>query len=166
MRSTFLQIQVTTSILGGTSTVIASYLARVRNSNEPETSNGRVRDLSEFLRECYAFVEDYGYDTGGEYNGGVVELGQRFEELLKGADSNVGGGGGISAAGTGAGAGAGNGNGNGNGGGGNMSEGNGSGYNRGVCLHIWTLAVYFLSYVGTEPEPFFRFFGSLSSLRV
>ncbi len=53
-----------------------------------------MRDLSEFLRECYALVEDYGYDTGGEYNGRVVELRQRFEELLKGGDTNVGGGGG------------------------------------------------------------------------
>lgn len=118
------------------------------------------------LRECYAFVEDYGYDTGGEYNGRVVELRQRFEELLRGGDTNVGGGGGMSVAGTGAGAGAGNGNGNGNGGGGNMSEGNGSGYNRYVCLGIWTFPVYFRSYVGMELELFFRFFGSLSSLRV
>ncbi len=61
----------------------------MRNSNEPETSNERVRDLSEFLRECRAFVEDHGYRTDEAVDYRILELRNRFEELMGGGDTNM-----------------------------------------------------------------------------
>ncbi len=61
----------------------------MRNSNEPETSNERVRDLSEFQRECRAFVEDHGYRTDGMVDYRILELRKRFEELMGGGETNV-----------------------------------------------------------------------------
>jgi hypothetical protein len=37
--------QISTSLLGGASTVVASFLARTRGSGEPELSRDRARDL-------------------------------------------------------------------------------------------------------------------------
>lgn len=77
------QAQVSTSILGGMSTLVASYLARTRGTGEPELSIKRASDLDQFLRECSAFDMDRGH----EYN--TKDLDQqidgfrrRFEELI------------------------------------------------------------------------------------
>lgn len=48
------------AVLGGFSTMFASYLAKVRGSGEPEFSSVRGRELSSFLREVHAFVIDDG----------------------------------------------------------------------------------------------------------
>lgn len=48
------------AVLGGFSTIFASYLAKVRGSGEPEFSSIRGRELSSFLREVHAFVVDDG----------------------------------------------------------------------------------------------------------
>ena len=48
------------AVLGGVSTILASYLAKVRGSGEPEFSSIRGRELSSFLREVHAFVVDDG----------------------------------------------------------------------------------------------------------
>ncbi|KAH8115368.1 hypothetical protein DFH11DRAFT_1507860 [Phellopilus nigrolimitatus] len=56
--------QVMTSVLGGAGTVVASYLARARGGNEPELSIARTKDLQRFIRECDAFVQDHGWETG------------------------------------------------------------------------------------------------------
>ncbi|KAF8903333.1 hypothetical protein CPB84DRAFT_1678062, partial [Gymnopilus junonius] len=45
----------------GLSTIVASYLAKARGSNEPDFSNTRVKNLEQFLRDCDAFVRDYGH---------------------------------------------------------------------------------------------------------
>ena len=76
------QTRVMTSILGGAGTVVASYLARARGSNEPELSIGRVKDLQRFIRECEAFVEDHGHEHGDEFNPRVEQLREDFEHLL------------------------------------------------------------------------------------
>ncbi|TDL23028.1 hypothetical protein BD410DRAFT_787844 [Rickenella mellea] len=76
------QTQVMTSILGGVGTVIASYLARARGSNEPELSISRVKDLQKFIRECTAFTQDHGYETGHEYDDRIEEFRSEFEGLL------------------------------------------------------------------------------------
>lgn len=55
-----------TSVLGGAGTVVASYLARARGSNEPELSIARTKDLQRFIRQCDAFVQDHGQETGFE----------------------------------------------------------------------------------------------------
>jgi len=49
-------------LLGGLSTIVASYLARARGSNEPELSITRVNDLEQFIRECRAFQMDFGVE--------------------------------------------------------------------------------------------------------
>ena len=48
------------AVLGGVSTILASYLAKVRGSGEPEFSSIRARELNSFLREIRAFVVDDG----------------------------------------------------------------------------------------------------------
>lgn len=47
--------KISTVLLGGVSTLVASFLARVRGSGEPELSKERVRDLQ---KVCEVFVVD------------------------------------------------------------------------------------------------------------
>ncbi|KAL5483156.1 hypothetical protein ACEPAI_8385 [Sanghuangporus weigelae] len=76
--------QIMTSVLGGMGTIVASYLARARGSNEPELSIARTKDLQRFIRTCDAFVQDHGLETGFEDSegkqGGTRDL-QRAKEL-------------------------------------------------------------------------------------
>ncbi|KAK7460569.1 hypothetical protein VKT23_009290 [Stygiomarasmius scandens] len=80
------QTSITTSILGGLSTLVASYLARARGSNEPELSITRVKDLEHFIRECKAFQMDVGHLTGSDHDAKLHSLRDRFEELLGNAN--------------------------------------------------------------------------------
>ncbi|KAG2117201.1 uncharacterized protein F5147DRAFT_671715 [Suillus discolor] len=83
------QVSIGTSILGGMSTLVASYLARARGSNEPELSITRVKDLDHFLRDCLALEMDHGHQYGTPENGLNLQLEylrKRFEELLGNAD--------------------------------------------------------------------------------
>ncbi|KAF8127851.1 hypothetical protein EV363DRAFT_1341568 [Boletus edulis] len=84
------QAQVSTSILGGLSTMAASYLARARGSGEPELSITRVKDIEQFLRECRAFQLDHAHEYGGHENihleDRLAVLRRRFEELLGNAN--------------------------------------------------------------------------------
>jgi len=76
------KVGVTTSALGGISTLTASFLARMRGSKEPELSITRTKDLDQFIRECDAFQLDRGHITGNEEDAKLDELRKRFEELL------------------------------------------------------------------------------------
>jgi hypothetical protein len=76
------KVGVTTSALGGLSTLTASFLARMRGSNEPELSITRTKDLDQFIRECDAFQLDRGHIMGNEEDAKLDELRKRFEELL------------------------------------------------------------------------------------
>jgi len=76
------KVGVTTSALGGVSTLTASFLARMRGSNEPELSITRTKDLDQFIRECDAFQLDRGHIMGNEEDPKLDELRKRFEELL------------------------------------------------------------------------------------
>ncbi|KAG6336430.1 hypothetical protein ID866_2673, partial [Astraeus odoratus] len=70
---------------GGVSTLVASYLARARGTNEPELSISRVKDLDHFLRDCRAIQTDYGRCVANSKNGlekKVEDIRHRFEELL------------------------------------------------------------------------------------
>lgn len=78
--------QITTSILGGLSTVIASYLARARGSGEPELSTARVKDLEKFIRDLEAFIMDHGEKIGNDYDEQLSEFRGRLEELLGNGD--------------------------------------------------------------------------------
>ncbi|KJA17324.1 hypothetical protein HYPSUDRAFT_146653 [Hypholoma sublateritium FD-334 SS-4] len=80
------QAQVVTAVLGGFATLVASYLARARGSNEPELSIARVKDLEQFIRECEAFKMDHGFDAGGKHDENLTRFRNRFEELLGNAN--------------------------------------------------------------------------------
>ncbi|KAF8147676.1 hypothetical protein B0H34DRAFT_278996 [Crassisporium funariophilum] len=71
-----------TTILGALATLVASYLARARGSNEPELSIARVKDLEQFIRECEAFRLDHGHITGADLDLKLITFRHRFEELL------------------------------------------------------------------------------------
>jgi hypothetical protein len=71
---------------GGFSTIVASYLARARGSNEPELSIARVKDLEQFLRECEAFHMDHGHKVSHDQDDKIDGFRRRFEELLGNAN--------------------------------------------------------------------------------
>ncbi|KAJ7084183.1 hypothetical protein C8R43DRAFT_909365, partial [Mycena crocata] len=76
------QTSIMTCILGGMATIVASYLARARGSNEPELSITRCKDLDQYIRECEIFMCDFGHVTTDEHNEKLNSLRERFEELL------------------------------------------------------------------------------------
>ncbi|KJA13310.1 hypothetical protein HYPSUDRAFT_174089 [Hypholoma sublateritium FD-334 SS-4] len=73
---------VATTILGALATLVASYLARARGSNEPELSITRVKDLEQFIRECKNFIKDFGEDVSNKYQPIVDRFRERFEGIL------------------------------------------------------------------------------------
>lgn len=65
--------------------MVASYLARVRGSGEPEVSALRVASLEQFLRECRAFHIDHAHEhsvPGDHLSGKLEDMRRRLEELL------------------------------------------------------------------------------------
>jgi hypothetical protein len=71
---------------GALATLVASYLARARGSNEPELSITRVKDLDHFLRDCNNFSDDHGDYVGHDHDDQLEKFRQRFEELLGNAN--------------------------------------------------------------------------------
>lgn len=80
------QTAIATTVLGGLSTIVASYLARARGSNEPELSIARLKDLEQFIRECEAFKMDNGHVYGDKFDSALEDFRARFEELLGNAN--------------------------------------------------------------------------------
>lgn len=76
------QTSIMTAILGGISTIVASYLARARGSNEPENSLSKIRDLEQFIRDLEAFRLDHGHVSGDKHDTEISRFRARFEELL------------------------------------------------------------------------------------
>ena len=74
------------SYIGALATLVASYLARARGSNEPELSITRTKDLEQFIRECRSFELDYGHLDGTEFDSKLIGFRTRFEELLGNAN--------------------------------------------------------------------------------
>ena len=70
------------SFKGALATLVASYLARARGSNEPELSIARTKDLEQFIRQCEIFQMDQGHDKGDKFDTELARLRTRFEELL------------------------------------------------------------------------------------
>ena len=56
------------SLLGGASTLVASYLARTKGTNEPQASKYRAKALDHFLREIEAFDLDHGHEMGDKWD--------------------------------------------------------------------------------------------------
>ncbi|OBZ72819.1 hypothetical protein A0H81_07045 [Grifola frondosa] len=78
-------------ILGGLSTLAASYLARSRGSGEPEVSTAKCKDLEAFIRECEAFMLDKGHLIGPEYDLMLERYrGRRFEGIMGNGPNGVG----------------------------------------------------------------------------
>jgi len=67
---------------GAIATLVASYLARARGSNEPELSITRRTDLDQFIRDCQAFRMDNGHALGHKYDDAIIGFRRKFEELL------------------------------------------------------------------------------------
>jgi hypothetical protein len=72
------------STLGGASTLVASYLARSRSTNEPQASREKADRLNHFLREVRAFQLDHGDDKGND------ELNEKVKGFRLGLESMLG----------------------------------------------------------------------------
>ena len=70
---------------GALATLVASYLARARGSNEPTRSITRTEDLQHFIRQCEQceiFQMDHGNEMGDRFNAELEGFRTHFEELL------------------------------------------------------------------------------------
>ena len=67
---------------GALATLVASYLARARGSNEPELSIARTKDLQHFIRQCEIFQMDHGNEMGDRFDKELTGFRTHFEELL------------------------------------------------------------------------------------
>ena len=63
-------------------TIIASYLAKTRSSDEPDLSKARVKELDRFIRATTAFMLDYGHTDDPKNDDKVAKMRSEFEELL------------------------------------------------------------------------------------
>ena len=61
---------------------MASYLARMRTSNEPEASRSRAAALSHFLREIKGFQLDHGMETGHDWDHKITGFRLGLEQML------------------------------------------------------------------------------------
>ena len=84
------QTSIATSVLGGLSTLAASYLAKARGSNEPEESIRRSQDLNSFIRDCEAFKLDHGHKIGPDHDDMINRYRRRFEEIMGNEFEGVG----------------------------------------------------------------------------
>ncbi|KAI0804561.1 hypothetical protein BC629DRAFT_1260122, partial [Irpex lacteus] len=75
------QTSIATTVLGGLSTLAASYLAKTRSSNEPEASAIRCQSLKEFVRDLQYLRLDRGHLTGHDWE--VDSFRKRFEDIMK-----------------------------------------------------------------------------------
>jgi hypothetical protein len=80
------EVSIITSIMGGLSTLVASFLARARGSNEPEGSRTKARALEHFIRE----VESVVLDRGWRVNVSACALGS-LDVLMKSGQAKLAG---------------------------------------------------------------------------
>ncbi|KAH8981720.1 hypothetical protein EDB92DRAFT_2118045 [Lactarius akahatsu] len=73
---------VAISVLGGAATFVASYLARMRSSSEPEASRLRAKNLNRFLREVQAFQLDHGREEDPTWDKQIDIFRSRLENIL------------------------------------------------------------------------------------
>jgi len=64
------------------STLVASYMARARGTNEPETSLQRVQQIEHLLREAHAFKTDHGHRVGHEVDAALGAFRRELEAIL------------------------------------------------------------------------------------
>jgi hypothetical protein len=75
--------------IGGLSTIVASFLARMRGSGEPELSQRRTKDLEQFIRECESYQMDRGTISGSSEDQALEGFRRRFEDLLGNSNKNA-----------------------------------------------------------------------------
>ncbi|KZV81069.1 hypothetical protein EXIGLDRAFT_755852, partial [Exidia glandulosa HHB12029] len=82
------QTSIMTSVLGALSTIIGSYLARMRGTAEPDLSKSRAKGWERFLRSCevnadgyQAYLVDHGEEPARDHIDRINEYRQEFEEL-------------------------------------------------------------------------------------
>ncbi|KAH9025211.1 hypothetical protein EDB85DRAFT_1984363 [Lactarius pseudohatsudake] len=73
---------VAISVLGGAATFVASYLARMRSSSEPEASRLRAKNLNRFLHEVQAFQLDHGPEKDSTLDKDIDKFRSRLENIL------------------------------------------------------------------------------------
>ncbi|KAI0276215.1 hypothetical protein BGY98DRAFT_919677 [Russula aff. rugulosa BPL654] len=73
---------VAVSILGGASTLVASFLARTKGTNEPQASTFRAQALDHFLREIEAFDLDHGHEFGNKWDDKISGFRLGLERIL------------------------------------------------------------------------------------
>jgi hypothetical protein len=61
-------IRVSIAVLGSLATLVASFLAHMRGSSEPENPFLRGQALSNFIRKLDAFILDHGSESGSDYD--------------------------------------------------------------------------------------------------
>ena len=74
---------------GAFSTIIGSFLARMRGTSEPDLSKSRAKGYERFLRACEAFVVDSGDEPAREHIDRINAFRQEFEELEGSANACV-----------------------------------------------------------------------------
>ncbi|KAI9435137.1 hypothetical protein H4582DRAFT_705977 [Lactarius indigo] len=82
-------IRISVAILGSLSTLVASYLARIRGSSEPESSLLREQALDHFIRNLNAFILDFGTHKGHDHDPAIERFRKEFERLLNASDPNA-----------------------------------------------------------------------------
>ena len=68
--------------LGVSSTFVAWYLARTRDSNEPQQSRLRAQDLGHLLREVDLFILDCGHEQGNKWDDKINGFRLTLEKIL------------------------------------------------------------------------------------
>jgi hypothetical protein len=61
---------------------VASFLARTKSSNEPQTSRFRAQALDHFLREIEAFELDHGHEVGEKWDDRIHGFRLGLERIL------------------------------------------------------------------------------------
>ncbi|KAH9974911.1 hypothetical protein BGW80DRAFT_122681 [Lactifluus volemus] len=74
--------EIPDAVLSGCSTIIASYLAYMRGSSEPEYSYLRQQTLTNFIRKLEGFILDHGTESGYDHDDTVETFREEFERLL------------------------------------------------------------------------------------
>jgi SMODS and SLOG-associating 2TM effector domain len=69
-------------MLGGASTLVASYLARTKGTNEPQASKYRAKALDHFLREIESFDLDHGHEMGDKWDEKIGGFRLGLESIL------------------------------------------------------------------------------------
>ncbi|KAI9435142.1 hypothetical protein H4582DRAFT_2172272 [Lactarius indigo] len=85
----FCTTSVAISVLGGAATLVASFLARMRSSSEPDASRLRAKNLDGFLREVQAFQLDHGGDTGAKWDKEINNFRTSLENILSNRPGSV-----------------------------------------------------------------------------